>query len=311
MKFCCPMCSGPGPNEKVAHAYYMLCIACLSKKACKFCGRPATAEDSVVDSDADTTTEASAEKSSESTTHAFAGLNCADVMMSTALDAEEDKPSLVESEHYTVGTTGKEVISRCVDMKCNTIWEVAKAGAEKTHVALEISQRCMEASKHGCKTVLLAPTVPLVKQHLEIAKKCHQQLKVDHVIGSSTVDAWGTAEWTDILEKNDVLITTPQLLLDVLDAKHLHLSAFGVLIVDECHHCAGSHPFARVFAEHYNRLVSEPGIDQPLVLGMSGNLVKRNVKDVIKREKAIKKLEKAMDAQRMPVYCGSAATSGT
>ena len=111
------------------------------------------------------------------------------------------------------------------------------------------------------------------------------------------MDAWGSTEWTEIVSKNDVLITTPQLFLDVLDAKHLYLSTFGVLIVDECHHCSGSHPFAEVFAEHYNRLASKPGVGQPLVLGMSGNLVKRKVEDPKEREKAIEKLEKAMGAK--------------
>ena len=41
---------------------------------------------------------------------------------------------------------------------------------------------------------------------------------------------------------------------------------------------------------------------QPLrVLGMSGNLVKRKVTDAKEREKAIKRLERAMDSQVMPM----------
>ena len=83
---------------------------------------------------------------------------------------------------------------------------------------------------------------------------------------------------------------TPQIFLDVLDARYLSLNMFCVLIVDECHHCAGSHPFARVFSEHYGRLK----VRQLRVLGMSGNLVKRKIKDDKERDKAKIKLEKAM-----------------
>lgn len=274
MRFCCPDCKGPG--DKVGRGTYMLCCACLLLKACRYCHRKPGEGDAVPDSDA-------------------------------------ESPELSEAANAVIG--------RCVEQKQNTIWEVAEGGAEKTHVALEVSRRCLEASKDNRKAVLLAPTVPIVKQHAEVAEKYHQ-LRICHVVGSSKVDMWELAEWTDLVEKHDLLITTPQLFLDVLDLRHLSFSAFCVLIFDECHHCTGaSHPMARVIREHYFRrypatvsairIRSDSG-QKPCVLGMSGNLVKRKkVKDAKEREKAIKKLEKAMDSQVMPVSGASASISGT
>eukprot|EP00747_Dinoflagellata_sp_TGD_P180107 gnl/TRDRNA2_/TRDRNA2_32010_c0_seq1.p1 gnl/TRDRNA2_/TRDRNA2_32010_c0~~gnl/TRDRNA2_/TRDRNA2_32010_c0_seq1.p1 ORF type:complete len:107 (-),score=21.05 gnl/TRDRNA2_/TRDRNA2_32010_c0_seq1:172-492(-) len=95
------------------------------------------------------------------------------------------------------------VISRGVNIKQNTVWEHVGGGAKESHMALEVSWRSKEASRHGCKAALLAPSVPLVNQHLEMARKCHQPLDVD-----KSVDAWSIIEWIDVAWKNDALITT-------------------------------------------------------------------------------------------------------
>ena len=300
MKFCCPRCSGPGPESMVGRASYMLCNVCVSNEACRFCGRPAVAEDVVVDVDQDVSTEDSvnalANTSEDIHTYVFdKEVAC--------ISPEEVNAYVCSQVPWQVSQTGRAVINRCAQYRQNTIWETAQGGAEKTHVPLEILRRRRETAQHTCKAVFLAPTVPLVKQHLEVASKCHEQIRVQDVIGSTTVDAWGISEWSSIVAKTDVLITTPQLFVDVLDAKFLQLHTFGLLIVDECHHCAGSHPFVRVFAEHYCRLESKCNGSEPLVLGMSGNLVKRKVKDIKEREKAVKKLENVMRAQVMP-QCG-------
>ena len=41
-----------------------------------------------------------------------------------------------------------------------------------------------------------------------------------------------------------VLVMTPQILLDTLRHSFLKLSMIKVLIVDECHHARGNHPYA-------------------------------------------------------------------
>ena len=88
----------------------------------------------------------------------------------------------------------------------------------------------------------------------------------------------------------------PQLFLDALDARNVELSTFCVMVVDECQHCSGRHPFAKIFREHYSQLRPR---GQIRVLGLSEQLVKRKVKGAMERQQAIKKLENAMDSHKI------------
>lgn len=43
-----------------------------------------------------------------------------------------------------------------------------------------------------------------------------------------------------------VLVMTPQILLDVLRSAFLKLEMVCLLIIDECHHTTGNHPYAKL-----------------------------------------------------------------
>ena len=300
-------------NAVPAAEPYEICDTCATAWACPHCGRPGTDLPRLSSgSESESGSLRSGGSNAQPSTAVLMETTPSTAQPSTAQlptvdsSAQPVSPSdrsrllilvhrldVVWTDTWTPSEEANAVISRCVEQKQNTIWETLASGAEKTHVALEVSGRCLQASQDARKAVLLAPTVPLVKQHLEVAEKC-KGLQMCHVIGSSKVDAWGRDGWRDLVEKHDLLITTPQLFLDVLDVQFLRLSAFCVLIVDECQHCAGSHPFARMFAEHYHLRSMELR-----VLGMSGNLVKRKVRDAKERDKAVRKLEKALDSHVM------------
>jgi len=51
---------------------------------------------------------------------------------------------------------------------------------------------------------------------------------------------------------NDVLIMTPQILLNALDSNELQsLSAFSLLVFDECHHMKKRYPYNDIMARYY------------------------------------------------------------
>ena len=117
------------------------------------------------------------------------------------------------------------------------------------------------------------------------------------VLGNATVDAWERDEWQSVLLNCEVLLITPQLFLDALGARHLDLVSFGVIVVDECQHCLGSHPYASIFKEHYR---NAPGQGNEIrVLGMSSQLVKRKVKGKDEQLQALKRLERSMHSQHL------------
>jgi ERCC4-related helicase len=87
----------------------------------------------------------------------------------------------------------------------------------------------------------------------------------------------------------DTILTTPQLFLDVLNAKYVSLSIFSTLVVNECQHCSGRHPLSLIFSNYYVKL--DPSTVR--VLGLSRRLVKHNVSES-NAKSVIQKLESVM-----------------
>ena len=160
-------------------------------------------------------------------------------------------------------------------------------------IALEFCRACIEATPSYPKVVILAPSVPMVRQRFESTRE-FARLKPCVVIGSAEVDTWGRSEWQGTMSNHNVLITTPQLFLDTLDKGRLQLSLFTALVVEECQHCSGRHPYARIFRAHYSRRQSA---DHLRVLGLARCLVKRKVKAPEERHQVISRIEKLMRCQ--------------
>ena len=135
----------------------------------------------------------------------------------------------------------------------------------------------------------MAPTVPTVRQIFQVAEQ-FGELSACHVIGSSEVDAWGEKQWGTKLHERDLLVTTPQLFYDTLRESLVDKSLFDVLVLYECQHCSGSHPFAKLFSDFF----VQPS--EIRVLGLSRNLVKRKVHHTAERQRLIRRLQKRMDS---------------
>merc|ERR1712129_443624 len=121
----------------------------------------------------------------------------------------------------------KTITTHCLE--ANTIVEIAEdmmdQGVNASSLAFAVCTGRMRSVSDDCRALLLSPTVPLVKQHLEIAKDFHI-LRPCLIIGTSEVDNWKKEQWQDVVMRHNMIITTPQLFLDALDSKHLHLSSF-------------------------------------------------------------------------------------
>ena len=208
-----------------------------------------------------------------------------------------DLPTIHErTSQWTEGSMVHMTILRCVER--NAIVEVPASfdASASASFALGVTMRSLDSAKRSRKAVMLAPTVPMVK-HIYGVAEAYDGLRACQVIGNWEVDAWEKAQWEEHLLRQDLMITTPQLFLDTLNARYLDLAFFGVLVMHECQHCSGRHPFAKLFSEHYWK----PGCQGKFrVLGLCRHIVKHKMKDASERQEAIRRLEKTMDAHVVP-----------
>ncbi|XP_065875408.1 endoribonuclease Dicer homolog 2-like [Euphorbia lathyris] len=142
--------------------------------------------------------------------------------------------------------------------------------------------------------VFLVPKVVLVKQQAD-AVKMHTDLKVDMYWGEMGVDFWDAATWRQHIEKNEVLVMTPQILLNGLRHGFFKLNFIKVLIFDECHHAKGKAAYALIMQEFYHRHLQFGARDLPRIFGMTASLVKsKGPKSEESYWKEIHKLENMM-----------------
>lgn len=122
--------------------------------------------------------------------------------------------------------------------------------------------------------VFLVPSVVLVTQQAEVVTML-TDLKVGKYWGEMGVDYWDAATWKREQEENEVLVMTPQILLDALRHSFFKLEMIKVLIFDECHHARGKHPYACIMTEFYHHQRNLRSASHlPRILGMTASPIK-------------------------------------
>ncbi|KIW14028.1 hypothetical protein PV08_06809 [Exophiala spinifera] len=154
---------------------------------------------------------------------------------------------------------------------------VMGTGTGKTQVAKLRIEAELERSV-GKLVWFTAPSVVLAyQQHLFLSKQL-PAFKFRLITGMDNAEHWKTEDiWNKVLFKIDVVVSTPQILLDALDFGFLSLHALSLLVIDEAHHCIGDSPLKRVMQRHYHG--SEDSL--PHILGLSASpITKRSVSEM-------------------------------
>ncbi|KAH6801617.1 dicer-like 2 [Perilla frutescens var. frutescens] len=145
--------------------------------------------------------------------------------------------------------------------------------------------------------VFLVPTVVLVTQQSGVVKT-HTDLKVGHYYGEMGVDYWDDATWKKELDKHEVLVMTPQILLNALRRTFLRLDQIKVLIFDECHNARGKNQYACIMTEFYHRELASNRVQLPRVFGMTASPIKAKASSSNKAYwKQISELENLMHSK--------------
>ncbi|KAL6883304.1 hypothetical protein ACP4OV_010718 [Aristida adscensionis] len=180
-------------------------------------------------------------------------------------------------------------------LRGNTI-AVLNTGSGKTMVAVMLAREYARRARYGEAprriVVFLAPTVHLVHQQFEVILE-YTDLDVVECHGASGVGDWSAERWKEEIGSKEIVVMTPQILLDTLRHAFLTISAMSLLIFDECHRACGNHPYSRIMKEFY--IGSE---QRPAVFGMTASPVATKGASTIQDcEEQIGQLELILDAK--------------
>ena len=133
-------------------------------------------------------------------------------------------------------------------------------GLGKTTVSLLVTARRLHEA--GGKSLLLAPTKPLVTQHATFYREALEIPDDEIVVFTGEVRPEDRA---DLWEEARVVVATPQVVENDLVGNRVSLSEVAHCTFDECHRATGEYAYNYI-AERYHA-----DADRPLVTGMSAS----------------------------------------
>lgn len=138
----------------------------------------------------------------------------------------------------------------------------------KTIIALMAAADVLEKGK---KVLMLAPTKPLVDQHYNSFSSFLVDTKIEVMNGSTSPE-----KRADILENNDMVICTPQVVSNDLDNERYGLGKVGLIIYDEAHRAVGDYAYVNIARYYHSGLTlgmtASPGSDRQKILEVCDNL---------------------------------------
>ncbi|XP_077233980.1 dicer-like 3 [Tasmannia lanceolata] len=181
-----------------------------------------------------------------------------------------------------------------VALRRNTI-AVLETGSGKTMIAVMLMKEIGNVMRNNGDNrliIFMAPTVNLVNQQFEVIKR-HTDFKVEEYYGAKGIDEWNAKCWEKEIGTKEVMVMTPQILLDALRNAFITLAMIRLLVFDECHRASGNHPYAKIMKEFYHKSDYKPNI-----FGMTASpVVRKGVSSIIDCEVQFSELESIMDSQ--------------
>jgi len=139
-------------------------------------------------------------------------------------------PDTVEERKYQM-TLAKDCLNT------NTLI-VLPTGLGKTVIALLIAADML---CKGRKVLMMAPTKPLAEQHASVLTKHLVDTEIGLINGLMS-----TKKRKEILEKSDLVVSTPQCIANDLENQRYGMGDFGLVIYDEAHRGTGNYSYVTV-----------------------------------------------------------------
>lgn len=153
---------------------------------------------------------------------------------------------------------------------------VLPTGVGKTLIALMLSIERLK-SFPGDKVLVLAPTKPLVEQHLKSFKKELPELFASLEIFTGEINA---KERKKLWDTADIIFSTPQCVANDIQKELYSLHDVSLLVIDEAHRCLKNYDYTKVVNRYKQQgrnqrilgLTASPGSDSEKVRQICENL---------------------------------------
>lgn len=163
---------------------------------------------------------------------------------------------------------------------------------------------------------MLAPTVALCSQHLEVLKSQIPGVQSKLISGADNVDAWSEQRiWDKVLLNVRIVISTYQILLDALTHAFVRMDSLALIVIDEgefylfyfsthsltspqAHNCRGKHPGRRIMNDFYREAQARQQ-HVPHILGLTASpVVSASMKDLEELETTLNSVCKSPTRHR-------------
>lgn len=162
-----------------------------------------------------------------------------------------------------------EVIGPALEGKNIIIW--LPTGTGKTRAALYVAMRHLEM-KSNAKVAVIVNKVHLVHQHY--SKEFQPYLKNRFKITPISGDSEEKSFFAHFVKESDIVICTAQILHNALksdsEEKHVELTDFTLLIIDECHHTHKDAVYNKLMEVYLEKKISGH-TKLPQILGLTAS----------------------------------------
>lgn len=139
--------------------------------------------------------------------------------------------------------------------KDNNLLCVLPTGLGKTPIAILLSVLRLEKYPES-KILVLAPTKPLIEQHIHTFRKVIKLPKEDFALLTGMVKP---EEREDLYKRSKIIFATPQTVENDLKNERLDLTKFSLAVFDEAHHSIGNYAYPYI-AKAYLEKARNPRI---------------------------------------------------
>lgn len=129
---------------------------------------------------------------------------------------------------------------------------VLPTGLGKTAIAMMLAVNRLNNYKNS-KILFLAPSKPLVAQHLKTFKK-YFDARMNIFTGEIKPELR-----KELYTESEIIFSTPQTIANDIIGKRINLKEFSLLVLDEVHKCVGNYDYVFI-AKEFNRISNYPRI---------------------------------------------------